>query len=142
MAARVVPSTTPEQDYGMKHSEEFAIYDPSTQSWRTFQDYSDVDSADFSGTWPRSGMMRNGIAYQLPLLAHHTSGIVSGSWPTPLASDWKGVGPLGSKSHNYRLGGARLDATVQEREQRSGKTNPNWIDWLMGYPVGWTEFGS
>ena len=20
-----------------------------------------------------------------------------------------------------------------------GRTNPEWIEWLMGYPIGWTE---
>tara|TARA_Y100000593_G_scaffold71668_1_gene131634 strand:+ start:490 stop:1143 length:654 start_codon:yes stop_codon:yes gene_type:complete len=59
-------------------------------------------------------------------------------WPTPRASEWKGVGPIGSKSHQYRLDRKYLDATVQEAEQRTGRLNPNWVEWLMGWPIGWT----
>jgi DNA (cytosine-5)-methyltransferase 1 len=59
-------------------------------------------------------------------------------WPTPRASEWKGTGPLDSKSHRYRLEKGYLDATVQEREQVTGQLNPTWVEWLMGYPCGWT----
>ena len=60
-------------------------------------------------------------------------------WPTPRASEWKGTGPLGSKSHNHRLEKGYLDATVQEKTQVSGSLNPQWVEWLMGYPEGWTD---
>ena len=59
--------------------------------------------------------------------------------PTPRASEWKGTGPLGSKSHNHRVAKGYLDATVQEVNQESGKLNPAWVEWLMGFPIGWTE---
>ena len=39
----------------------------------------------FSETWPRSGLMRNGIAYQLPPLVRLTDAIGSGLLPTPAA---------------------------------------------------------
>ena len=61
------------------------------------------------------------------------------SWPTPRASEWKGTGPLGSKSHNHRLEKGYLDATVQEEEQATGKLSPLWVEWLMGFPPGWTD---
>jgi hypothetical protein len=60
-------------------------------------------------------------------------------WPTPRASEWKGVGPLDSKSQAYRLEKGYLDATVQDREQQTGQLSPDWVDALMGYPVGWTD---
>jgi len=60
-------------------------------------------------------------------------------WPTPRASEWKGTGPLGSKSHEYRLVKGYLDATVQEEEQKTGALNPMWVEWLMGFPLGWTD---
>lgn len=60
-------------------------------------------------------------------------------WPTPRASEWKGVGPLGSKSQDYRLAKGYLDATVQDAEQRTGALNPDWVEWLMGFPIGWTN---
>jgi hypothetical protein len=60
-------------------------------------------------------------------------------WPTPRASEWKGVGPLGSKSHDYRLQKGYLDATAQDREQISGALNPQWVSWLMGLPMDWCD---
>jgi hypothetical protein len=60
-------------------------------------------------------------------------------WPTPRASEWKGTGPLGSKSHGHRLKKKYLDATVQEAEQTTGQLNPTWVEWLMGFPDGWTD---
>lgn len=64
---------------------------------------------------------------------------VARTWPTPRASEWKGVGPLGSKSQEYRLDRKYLDATVQERTQESGPLSPDWVEWLMGFPLGWTD---
>ena len=61
------------------------------------------------------------------------------TWPTLCASQYRGSGPLGSKSHAHRLDRGYLDATVQHREQASGKLNPTWTEVLMGYPVGYTE---
>ena len=64
-------------------------------------------------------------------------------WPTPRASEYKGVGPLDSKRHKYRLEKGYLDATVQEAEQTTGKLNPSWVEtYLMGYPLGWTSLTS
>jgi len=61
------------------------------------------------------------------------------TWPTPRASEWKGTGPLGSKSHKHRLDRGYLDATVQEREKATGQLNPTWVEWLMGFPLAWTD---
>lgn len=58
--------------------------------------------------------------------------------PTPRASEWKGTGPLGSKSHDYRVEKGYLDATMQEMEQKTGRLNPEWVGWLCGFPAGWT----
>jgi hypothetical protein len=59
-------------------------------------------------------------------------------WPTPRAAEHKGVGPLGSRSHDHRLAKGYLDATVQEAEGITGKLNPDWEEWLVGLPPGWT----
>lgn len=55
-------------------------------------------------------------------------------WPTP-----RGTGPIGSKSHDYRVDRGYLDATVQDRTGESGPLNPDWVEWLMGFPIGWTD---
>lgn len=48
-------------------------------------------------------------------------------WPTPCASDHKNR--LTSKRESH------LQKTV------GGKLNPAWVEWLMGWPIGWTGLG-
>lgn len=75
-----------------------------------------------------------------------------GLWPTPRAADWRGSGDFGSPSHQHRLGirtdpetgetrrtGATLDAAVIDAERKGGALNPDWVEWLMGFPIGWTD---
>lgn len=59
-------------------------------------------------------------------------------YPTVRAAEWKGVGPIGSRSHKSRLRKRYLDATVQELEQNTGTLNPEWVEWLQGFPATWT----
>ncbi len=61
-----------------------------------------------------------------------------GPWPTLRASDWKGVGPLGSKSHKHRLDRGYLDAALQDAEGKTGKIGIAWAESLMGFPKDWT----
>jgi hypothetical protein len=59
--------------------------------------------------------------------------------PTPRASDYKGSGPRGSRSQKHMEDRAYLCATVAT--EQSGMLNPEWIEWLQGYPVGFTGSG-
>jgi len=58
---------------------------------------------------------------------------------TPRASEYKDVGPVGSKSHTHMHARSYLCAIVKESTLPTGKLNPNWVEWLMGFPIGWTE---
>jgi len=49
-------------------------------------------------------------------------------WPTPTEADGKG-GP----GCSGRDGGENL------RTATGGQLNPTWVDWYMGYPLGWTD---
>ena len=60
-------------------------------------------------------------------------------YPTPRASEYKDCGPVGSKSHTHMKDRKYLCATVKEEDKPSGMLNPTWVEWLMGYPNGWTE---
>jgi len=140
----------------------FAWYDPDTHSWRTFQATLDSDSEAFNEIWPRSGMTRDGIAYQLPPSAPRTYAIayssslhgelqwtptakanqdsssmearVPGShlWPTPQASDCQRT-TVADCNWASNITGAL------ERAGERGKLNPAWVEWLMGFPEGWTD---
>lgn len=54
-------------------------------------------------------------------------------WATPCASD-------GKRGHNTKTGSS-LPRQVRQAEGAGGQLNPNWVEWLMGWPIGWTESG-
>jgi hypothetical protein len=99
-------------------------------SSKTSQPFALEDWTKCSGASLRSGMMRNGIVYPLPPLVHHTGGIASGLWPTPTSRDWK------SSSMGHQ-GNARPLS-----EHMTGPLNPTWVEWLMGFPLGWTALNA
>lgn len=61
-----------------------------------------------------------------------------GKFGTPRASDCKGSGPVGSKSHAHMLGRGYLCAQTAT-DDSGGSLNPMWVEWLMGWPLGWTD---
>jgi len=179
-----------DQDYGAKSPAWLASYDRNTSSWKMSQ-HSLVEGLDeFSETWPRSGMMRNGIAYQLPPLALRTDGIESGSWPTPRASSamagnftqntlsrtrgnleevvaqqmwltpqagdakacYTGTQNQVMLAHQVKMWPTPVskmwkDSGCPSEFNRNeiplaalvgGALNPTWVEWLMGFPLGWT----
>ena len=65
-------------------------------------------------------------------------------WPTPSARDHKG-GYIGGRMRNGKVSWDTLDVAVQWTDNQSkdgGTLNPNWVEWLMGFPVGHTDLGS
>ena len=64
---------------------------------------------------------------------------MSEKWPTPRASDYKGstsaeaMGKAAARGFNPNLPEATA-ASVG-----GGKLNPTWVEWLMGWPLGWTD---
>lgn len=76
--------------YGPMSGRQFATYDPATSSWKMWPDTGLWGSIEYSETWPKTGYMHGGQAYELPTLVPRT--IVSGFsssrlFPTPKASD-------------------------------------------------------
>ena len=60
------------------------------------------------------------------------------NWPTPVASMHKGSSPasLTRKSGKSREND-RLDHAVMA--SNGGQLNPTWVEWLMGWPIEWTD---
>ena len=155
-------STGSKADSGWKWRASFAKWSPATSTWRTRQVSLLGDSEEFSETWPRWGSMRDGecLALTTPMLA--TSGKESGFWPTIRASDSErgGRGDLlqavrgNTNSHfkkyptprandsqkrgNFNPAEKRNGLAGAIRSESHGLLNPNWVEWLMGWPIGWT----
>lgn len=54
-------------------------------------------------------------------------------WPTPAARDYR--------HPNQRTRWERYGITAGEQLPNAvrGPLNPEWVEWLMGFPIGWTE---
>lgn len=64
------------------------------------------------------------------------------SWPTPQASDHRDRGNLSNPAIQRRLSlGKQLNLSMVV-SPTSGQLNPQWVEWLMGYPDGWTDLSS
>lgn len=61
-------------DSGGNCYEPFAWYDHSTSSWKTWQRCFIGGWESFSETWPKAGLMRNGVAFRLMTSAPHIYG--------------------------------------------------------------------
>jgi hypothetical protein len=52
-------------------------------------------------------------------------------FPTPTARDWRDAGP----NVNYE----KVKKKGRLAGHSGGSLNPTWVEWLMGYPKGWTD---
>jgi hypothetical protein len=82
-------------------------------------------------------------------------------WPTPTTQDnvqVRGIGKTKGKSGTTLGGAVRMFSTPKTRDykdgnfpnefrrntlplaaQAGGSLNPTWVEWLMGWPLGWTD---
>jgi hypothetical protein len=75
------------------------------------------------------------------LVFHHET------FPTPTARDWKGgytEASLTRKDGKSRRFDALPNAAIGGvgTDVKSGHLNPDWVEWLMDVPTGWTDLGS
>jgi hypothetical protein len=62
-------------------------------------------------------------------------------WPTPQASDNRDRGNLSDPSIQRRIKmGKQINLSMQVKETaHGGSLNPTWVEWLMGWPLAWTD---
>lgn len=202
-AAQALTATA--RAYGRNCAELLATFDPSTRLWKTCQGCLLAIGADgmaeYSETWPRSGMAASGTAYRLPVLVPITNGTGYGLLPTPAASDYgtsqNGVNGISGENerpsantpslpHMARhgllpkliptptAGDAKASGSRNTESSRAnpglsltdwlrgdggtgrgqgspsdcaescsagepGPLAPEFVEWLMGFPIGWTD---
>jgi hypothetical protein len=63
--------------------------------------------------------------------------VVDRMLPTPTARDWKGA----RKPETLKKAGRNENNSLPDKiaAYQKGTLNPNWVEWLMGYPQGWTD---
>jgi len=157
-----------QETYGRMLKESLGRFDPESYSWRTFQTSIIPLPPQSLETWPKWGLTRRGVLYELPTLAHRIDEQGGSLWPTPTASEAEKAGfyskgqmgnSLVAKSKRgelfptptasdgirtnltYGAGNLTLKGYVlnQEGLKNGGRLNPQWVEWLMGWPIGWTD---
>ena len=122
-------------DCGEKWQGSLAKYNPATSSWKTAQFLLFEDSTESLEILPKWGMMQDGVLYPLEPAAHLTEENASGSLPTPRASVSR------QKKFYIRknaMGNLEELPSLPKYQHLSGKLiNPEWMEWLMGWPIGW-----
>ena len=113
-----------------------ARWDASTSCWRTCQvSFLTGMGEPWLESFPKSGMTVDGKLYQRPMLVHRTSDKDGGAlqnWPTPTANEDAAGTPQGNMQ---KMLGNHPDV----RSQDSGALAPDWVEWLMGLPIGWSK---
>lgn len=143
-----------EVGFGPRSSDWFAIYDRNSSSWRTSQICLEallIDRehglAEFSGTWPNAGMMRNGKIFEQVQLDCHMNGNERGWLPTPQKSDGMFLlikRPLYFIAGAYRIRsnqGIDGNAKIADISLNlwGGPLNPQYAEAMMGFPLNWTN---
>jgi hypothetical protein len=152
------------QDFGEKWRGWLAKFDPVTSTLRTAQCSLLEEEPESLQTLPRSGMTRSGMLWARQTLVLRTSETESGfllptpdttnrdnkkvlysknapsqsgrslatharTWPTPTAHNAKETNAPSEHNRN----------TPTLTAQAGGSLNPTWVEWLMGWPLGWTD---
>lgn len=124
-----------------------ARFDPASRSLKIPQLSLFEASGSSLETWPQWGLMRDGECWALDHLAPHMSGGASGlsgetlRWDTPCSGDahpraYARKGPYLGKGQKHLQ--AQAFERLTELDSPNGKLNPEWVEWLMGWPMGWT----
>ncbi len=130
---------------GPRSLESFATWDPESCSWKTCQgSLFEAGLTQYSGTWPRSGSMRNGESFQPPESGLPTNESGFSFWRSPEGSDGEG-GVMEIRSDtagHYKLRDQASawptpnstpgmnDLNVQK--SGDGRKKPNKLGWAVG----------
>ena len=61
------------------------------------------------------------------------------NWPTPQAADDRDRGNMSNPCIQRRADIGKQLMLSQVVDANSGALNPDWVEWLMGWPVSWTD---
>lgn len=107
----------------------------------------------FSLTWRTKDTPQGRLWFRLQASALHTAGIDSPYWPTPTVVGLTCLSPkrvmllqqgqVSFWSNSGARGGiSNLREWVAARSGDNGPLNPKWVEWLMGFPMGWTDLSA
>ena len=131
---------------GLRSFESLGKFSPDGSFLKTCRDLFQSGFSETSSViWPASGMMRDGRVWELTRLAPRTGEKDGSLWPTLTASP---RGATTAERNAKRLCGVSLESALARWESPTNRTdgpgvhgglNPNFLEWFMGFPIGWTE---
>jgi hypothetical protein len=83
------------------------------------------------GNYNRKGLTKtsgDGLATRVKQLETQDGIVQRVMFPTPQSRDWKSGSTVSDYGNSRPLS-----------EAVSGQLNPTWVEWLMGFPLGWTD---
>ena len=123
--------------------------------WPTPQAYSKGSSSSAPGLTPLDLAVRPEMErHRERAIERRKEAAQRRRWPTPTAGDSKSSGSRNGASSSAQFGVSLTDAVrgdggsgsvptnCARGMQVGGPLNPSWVEWLMGWPVGWTDLGS
>ena len=122
-----IPATSGQTPFAsLEKSEHLGSY------WRMSQlSFLTGTSEEYSQTFPKAAISFDGRLYLLSMSVHRIFATDYGLWPTPLTGE--ASTRRGSAKFKAHGGGITLTDVL------GGKPNPRWVEWLMGWPVGWAD---
>jgi hypothetical protein len=146
-----------------------AKFDHDSYLWKTAQCSFIEESGECLETFPVSGMTRDGLLWERMTLERRTKETERGLWRTPdTGGGTSGLLKQGQNHRKNgqpiqirlvdQVNNPRLWPTPVQRmykdsgspseyarneiplaAQVGGPLNPDWVEWLMGWPLGWTD---
>lgn len=111
--------------------------DPDTSMLKTVRCLWEEDLEPSSVTLPKWGMMQDGGLWERTTSPLRIKETESGSWPTPSANEDAAGTPEGKMQK--MLGNDPAVRGETPEDWKKGTLNPDWVEWLMGWPIGWTS---
>ena len=118
-----------DQECGKKWQGLLAKLDQSSFLWRTVQCSFTEDLEQSFQTFPKWGSMRSGGLLEQTKLERITKEKGNGLWPTPTTPSGGGNAGGSGAHKNAIKNGTYVPHSI----------NPNLYEWLMGWPLGWTD---
>lgn len=90
-----------------------------------------------NSTLPMSQMIRDTLPGAVLRIANHTED--PSHWPTESASGWGNEGSRMILDRRIKSGDIPPEEKGRMTAGHGGQLNPEWVEWLMGWPIGWTS---
>ena len=127
------------QECGEKWQGSFTKFDPNLSLWKTHQCSLLGDLTQFSETWPRWGLMRDGECWEqtsldFPIVENEFGCLL----PTPVTSMWRGASKkrfLGSQEYK----GSFTMEWLRTSMDCAQYFDPDYAELLMDFPDKWTD---